>query len=343
MDATQINQTFDLIALVSGDTKLSRAGTYYCGPCPFCGGRDRFVIKQTQSGQRWYCRHCGDEKYHTPIDYVMRREKLDFKAALKRMGGNGEKNLRRQKKQVTIKKKPPVLPDQAWQSAAWKEVDTASDRLLSGNEQIGSNYLLERGIHRGTWNAWHLGIEQIYDPKIKSKRPAIVIPWLDLDASQNTLTAIKYRFIDNNPDGLRYISRRGSAPILFGLWSALSEHHTLLLIEGEINALSVWQCIPVGVSCISIGSDTGNHPEMLKALASDYQNVFIWMDDANKAGKMRSLLGISAKALQSPVIDGEKWDANKMLQRGLLMDFLSQRIDTDCFGWALPGKPNNCE
>ena len=42
MDTTTINQTFDLPALAGKDTNLKPAGKYLIGPCPFCGGTDRF-------------------------------------------------------------------------------------------------------------------------------------------------------------------------------------------------------------------------------------------------------------------------------------------------------------
>lgn len=62
MNAQTINATFDLLALVEHDTTLKAAGAYYIGPCPFCGGRDRFTVKATKDGPRWHCRHCGDGK-----------------------------------------------------------------------------------------------------------------------------------------------------------------------------------------------------------------------------------------------------------------------------------------
>ncbi len=94
--------------------------------------------------------------------------------------------------------------------------------------------------------AHQLGFARVYDPSVQKKRPAIVLPWFDLEAQAQTLTAVKYRFIDEEPGGLRYISRRGSMPILFGMWAAVPGADTLLLVEGEINALSVWQCLPRG-------------------------------------------------------------------------------------------------
>ena len=332
MDAFQINRTFDLLSLVEADTKLNRHGSYYVGPCPFCGGTDRFNLKKTQDGYRWFCRKCGDGKYHTSLDYIMRRDNIDFKTALLHLGED-HKSVDKPK---PLPKPMPYqfeLPDPNWQLSAWKEVDAASDRLLLNSDaMMGREYLLRRGLHRGVWYAWQLGFSHIFDPKAKCTRPAILLPWFDFDHSHYVVTAVKYRFIDENPNGLRYLSRRGSMPLLFGLWDALPEHHTLLIVEGEINALSIWQCIASGVSCVSFGSESGVRTGILKQLTRMYRRAFVWADDPKRAGEIRAAIGQQVHALRSPKIDGVKWDANRMLQERVLMDFLSQELCVPCLG-----------
>jgi hypothetical protein len=86
-DVQYINQTLDLLAFVEGSTDLRKSGRYYFGPCPFCGGTDRFVMKPTEDGWRWYCRRCGDEKYHTSIDFIMKMENLSFLEAISWING----------------------------------------------------------------------------------------------------------------------------------------------------------------------------------------------------------------------------------------------------------------
>jgi hypothetical protein len=53
-----------------------------------CGGKDRFQIKRTQTGDVWHCRHCASGKYHSPIDFVMAYRHLDFIQAFRLMGGD---------------------------------------------------------------------------------------------------------------------------------------------------------------------------------------------------------------------------------------------------------------
>ena len=64
-----------MIDLVPG---LKRAGDYHIGPCPFCGGTDRFNVKTADNGDLWICRQCGDGKYHDVIDFLQRRDGRTF-------------------------------------------------------------------------------------------------------------------------------------------------------------------------------------------------------------------------------------------------------------------------
>lgn len=324
MDSLQINQTTDLVTLVGGE--LRKMGAYHVGPCPFCGGRDRFTIKHTHEGDLWYCRQCGDGKYHTVIDFIMRRDNVDFKTAYKTLTGETpESEYKVVIPRAKLMFKPINLPLAKWQAKALKKMDRASDRLLELDENhIGCIYLKQRCLSRSVWEAWHLGFSIVWDLKAKRNRPAIVIPWLDMDAQTEVITAIKYRFIDNDPNGLRYVSLAGSVPLLFGLWDVIDSDTILLLIEGEINALSIWQCRLHGVSVVSFGSESGSRVDILRALALRYRKVFVWADDPKKAGELRTVLGPAVTALQSPVQDGVKWDANRILQEGFLPAFISK-------------------
>lgn len=81
----------DLIALIGPDTALHKAaritgrGVEYQGPCPFCGGTDRFRVQPDMG--LWWCRQCSEsEHWSTAPDYVMRRDAVTFRDALKTLG-----------------------------------------------------------------------------------------------------------------------------------------------------------------------------------------------------------------------------------------------------------------
>lgn len=338
MDSKTINQTTEIIPLLGYE--LKKVGGYHVGACPFCGGRDRFTVKHTKDGDRWHCRQCGDGKYHTAIDYIMRRYGCDFKTALQTLGGDVQKTVT-PRKVTPIPPKPIQIPPQEWQAGAWREVDAASDALLSDAGLSARTWLVSRALLPSTWIAWHLGFMFAYDPIAKRKRPAITIPWYDMDAGGEVITAVKYRFIDSdpNPKALRYSCKTGSkfdAP--FGLWSAMPGiHHTLLLIEGEFNCLSVWQCQPAGLSVLSFGSEGGGDIRALKAIARRYQNVFVSADDLwtnpkqiQRAKELRTLISGKGRALRSVKQSEVKQDANQLLQDGNLPAFLSHVLKVEC-------------
>jgi hypothetical protein len=338
MNADDINQTFDLFSLAEADTRLKRSGAYYTGPCPMPGcqaDHDGFVLKRTNEGWRWYCRKCGDSKYHTSIDYIMKRDNLDFKAALAYLGGDLFRPLAR-----PIKKLPRPIEIRfntpEWQAEAWMDQTRAITRLLhSRSEAAGRQYLEGRGLVLATWEFASLGFANVYDHQTEIKRPAITIPHFD---QSEAITGIKIRFIDElarlNPDR-RYSARGRSKFYLYGLYGLNSAAGDLLLMEGEINALSVMQCHPAGFNVLSIGSDnfTEAQAALLRPLAALHKRVTIWTDDPAKSEPIKAALShLEAQRLQSPMIEGKKYDANQLLQAGLLADFLSTVLNVECLG-----------
>lgn len=322
MNAKDTNQTFDLLSLAQGDTDLKHTGRYYIGACPFCGGTDRFNLKQTPDGWRWLCRNCTEARYKTPIDYVMRRDDLDFKQALESMGGKSAPPAPRPRAEhpapvpIAI-----VLPDATWQAEHWHEIEQASAALLTN--KAARAYLEKRAIDRPMWDVYHLGFTVVFN------RPAITIPWFD---EQDTITAIKYRFIDDlaKDKSRRYMMAKGSKQILFGLHTAGSNKN-LLLVEGEFNAISITKAAmnyQLPIDALSFGSETATHADILKIVADDYQHVMVWADDPKHANDLRLSLARPAEAICSPEIDGQKYDANTLLQYGYLPAFLQETIKT---------------
>lgn len=352
MNANQINATFDLVAIVPD---LRKAGRYHVGPCPFCGGEDRFTIKRGERGAIWHCRNCGDGKYHTPIDFIMRRENCDFKTALKILGGEAvTRDIYTQHHMPTAPASSPRWSrrdaewrSNPWQETAWKIIDSSSERLLCKHDgELGREYLASRGFHIGTWGQWLLGFEYHYDPREKRKRPAIVIPWIDFERIDNMVVmALKYRFIDQlakQDKSKRFTQRAGSVSVLYGLGYVIPTHHTLLLVEGEFNCISVNQCLPSGVTCLSFGSEGGGDVDVMQAIAGIHSRVFVWADDlwdnprqVKRAGELQ-VLSRTGGRLRSAVEGADKFDANELLKRGALPNFLTQILGVQCLGHQGP-------
>jgi hypothetical protein len=247
-----------------------------------------------------------------------------------RSSGLGERCKRRELGNGKAVRPPApvqVVPSPTWQADAWKLIDKSNSRLVDESGEAGRQYLAARGISRGSIFMHLLGFAVI------SKRPTIVIPWLDIG---DVVTAVKYRFIEelaSQNKGKRFSMMAGSMPYLFGLQHILSSDKTLLFVEGELNAISVLQTLPRGVSVVSAGADTNGNAALIRTLASKYSRVIVWTDDPEKARTIRERMNRpEARLLKSPVIEGVKYDANQMLQAGLLMEFISAELATECQG-----------
>ncbi len=323
-----LRQTVDLYHLAAKDTNLKRTGSnWYAGPCPFCGGKDRFVLKRTGDGWRWLCRHCTDGKYLDAVDYIQRRENLDFKEAVRRLGGEVSSPLRDDDLPPLAQKPKPVeLPLQDPQTVE-RLTKTAyiASKELDGDSFLAvmvRNYLDRRGILLPTQMRGLLGAKTVFDPNIQRKRPAVAIPYFD---TKLKVRAIKYRFVDENPNGLRYVMESGSINDFYYLPEALGYFERLVIVEGELNLLSLAQLSPK-LDLISTGghSLSENMKRVLSSLAVRYRQIYCWFDEPQKAVEVAMLTG--GIPIKSPQGDGLKWDANKLLCCGLLPEFLDRVI-----------------
>jgi len=101
----------DLLDLTRRDTPLRRVastdGGEWAGPCPRCGGRDRFrVWPNHPSGRgRWFCRQCH-EKRGDAIDYRRWLHHETYPEALAALGLDTRALSARQRWQPM----PPVTP-----------------------------------------------------------------------------------------------------------------------------------------------------------------------------------------------------------------------------------------
>src|SRR5437764_6759257 len=82
-------RAMNLLELLTRDTRLRRMastrGGEYAGPCPFCGGRDRFRVQPEQG--LWWCRSCSGDRWQDAIAYVQKRDGATFAEACAILGG----------------------------------------------------------------------------------------------------------------------------------------------------------------------------------------------------------------------------------------------------------------
>ena len=336
---TQIAQArqVDLLRLIEPDTTLSRIanthGGEYAGPCPFCGGTDRFHV--VPSAGKWYCRQCtprgGDA-----IDYVQRREQVAFQAAVDLLAGVTAWVPQRMQMRTRPKAQPIALPNwtqPAWQQAAQALVQEAEACLADDVAGAAARaYLADRGLRPATWQAWRLGFHHAWHPVRREALPAITLPWFGADG---TLQAVQYRYFG---PGIarhdRFGQKAGGQRSLFGL-QRLSGRATLIVTEGELNAISCWQVAAAWADVLSIGSQENARQarvsEALKGAALPYRRVIAWLDERERALMLADRIApFNGFAIWSE----NDLDANDLLQRGLLAARLANAV-ADA-GWEQP-------
>jgi hypothetical protein len=299
----------DITSLIEQDLGPGRRiGGWQFWHCPF-HPQDDTPSLAVRNG-RYYCFACratGDA-----VDWLVKYRHLPMGEALRQVKGNGHAPP----KQDDI---PPIVtPDEVWQQQAIAETIQALDRLLNEPEGYAArDYLTKRGLCSETWTAWALGAGYAYNPLTERKERAIVIPHFD---GQGQVLAIKYRFLSGS---LRYISRRGSKATIYGLWQPAKP--VLLIVEGELNACSIWQVAGDELTVVSPGSESGGKAPLVQLLKSPtFQRKIVWFDRPELAGQYAPL---ADQALVSPVVDGVKLDANRMLQEGILGDFIKRVLE----------------
>lgn len=242
-------------------------GGEYHGPCPFCGGTDRFIVQPAQ--QHWWCRQCG--RGGDPVALVMELEQLDFKAASDRL------NLTLPERSGAPRRPPlpqPPVPagelkdcacfEPAWQSAAEAFVYDCAGALWDHWKGSAGRYLEARGIPRDNAISALLGVNlteyratwgsvEVWLPR------GIIIPW-EIDR-QIWNIRVRRPNADLASGGDKYIGPRGGTALAMYRVDSACPGSTVIMTEGEFDALVVQRALMdrgiQGIRTVSIGSNTG--------------------------------------------------------------------------------------
>lgn len=284
-----------------------RPGKDRSGPCPFCkAGDNRFNVFKDDKG--WICRKCQFPKAGDIFTFVMRMENCDFKEArtiLRAYLGVGQTTRKLVTPTVTqpTKEVKEEYKTEGWQTRSKATVKAAVNAIKGS---MSWDYLAARGIDDDAIKAFALGHKRM-KPKEGPEYDALVIPWILKD---KTLTMIKYRRLGADHKA-RFFTASGSTPILFGAHLA-QNRDTAIIIEGELNCVSVWMAASDLADCLSVGGDS--LVEQMVAAGSLYGKVLYWVDDLSKAKKIKELRPRANIYLSQPITDDLKGDANDWLK-----------------------------
>lgn len=285
-----------MLDLVPGMRRVaSTNGGEYAGPCPFCGGKDRFRVQPIDN--RWFCRQCGDGKWHDAIDFIMRRDGCTFSEATKKLNIPMQVKFVAEAKKTDKQQKPP---DQEWQAMAYEVIERCKTLLFTKAGDPGLDYLLSRGISSPTMERYHLGYSPcMWVGKVKIPQ-GIIIPAI----VGGMCWYIKIRSLPNS-EGPRYLCVPGSKTnAVFGAEEINGKPYALIS-EGEFNAMTLNQEIGQLISTCSLGSAVNKLDMLTWGRFFLSQKVVMCLFDNDPAGEkgfenMSEMLGDRARRLPLP-------------------------------------------
>ena len=307
----------DIMALIGGDTPLRKTasthGGEWCGPCPFCGGRDRFRVQPVRG--RWWCRRCSpDDRWEDAIAYLQRRDGVTFPQAREALGCL-DAHLPQQK--AFQRPLPPCArPSPAWQSSASRVAMLCEQQLWTSRGERARAWLRARGLTDETLRRWAIGytwgqsIEDLWVPR------GIVLPWW----VEDRLWHLKVRRPVKEGEHPKYVAVKGGRPYLFGR-DHLIGHETLVLTEGEFDAMLLWQEGRHLVDVATLGSCSSVPSEPVLWDLIPYRRIMVAydMDRSGEEGALK-LRALSARMKRIRVPSGDLTDFHRA--KGSLADWL---------------------
>lgn len=282
MDAQTINHTTRLADLIDD---LKPHGRYLIGPCPFCGGTDRFNVKRTEHGDRWLCRKCGNGRYQDVVAFLMQRDGRTFPEVLA-AHGDGETAVSSPAPAQTTQR--PALdhpPGENWQAAALAALGDCCKTLQEQTTPVAAatyRYLVNRrGLTPETIQAASIGFNHTWRdvPGAGWLAPGITIPGM----IGGHLWYVQVR--TNGRGVAKYCAMTGSKlKSLFGANTLLTAH-TAVITEGEFDCLLLGQFLPDGITAVTMGSagSLPDNPIWLRYFAA-VRRVYLVMDN-DEAGQ----------------------------------------------------------
>jgi len=260
------------------------------GPCPVCGGNDRFYIadKEPHAGN---CRQCGLHAnpirlvqigYNIPSDPQHFRQAVDKLASLLNYPPDADSYQRyTTRREMTAVQKPvrmiqtmPNVPPEEWRREALKALMIARDYLWrNSGDNREMEYLLSRGFTGKTIHDYCIG----YNPKRYSMDYSVggeqvtahtgyYIPSFmriyDEDIKASTLMRIKVRppdYVREHYGLPKYIFIKGGEPVsLFCAQYARPingrEYPNIIYVEGEFDAMTINQVAGDICRAVTFGS-----------------------------------------------------------------------------------------
>ena len=335
IDRLALLQKTDLIALIEQDLgpPVRQSGRWWWWRCPFhSDGQERTPsLAVTPDNGKWKCFGGSCGLSGNAIDWMMRRRSLSFLEACSELGGmdlpecSGVVD-----RDIAMRNDPP---GEQWQTRAADLVGECQQHLWREEGATALAYLRTRGLMDETIIDYGLGFqprashyEKLPDWGLEApddgRRHAMWIPrGISLpcyNAQGEELMYVKFR---RSPTEYRrdrmgkYIKLKGSTTGLFGA-DLVAGRETLIIEEGELNAMTLYQEAGDLVDVVSTGSASIRAETLWpwKDILLMAQTILVrWDPDAEeKATDFVHALSRRARRIQVPA----KEDTNAFHQSG---------------------------
>ena len=254
-------------------------GGEFAGPCPWCGGRDRFRVWPGQDGGRYWCRGC--EKSGDAIQYLKDKRGLSFADACRLIGREPGARAR-PARPAAWEPKEASAPGAEWQERARAFLAAAIETLWAPRGASMRAWLHEKkGLQDATIRKAGLGLSlaNSFEPRAAWGLPAALgedgterRQWLPAGLIIPLLhggDVHRLRVRRSNPgDGSRYVIVSGSCagPMTWNL-----ERGAVVVVESELDGILLSQEAGDLAGVVAMGTaqgkpDKATH-EALKAAA----------------------------------------------------------------------------
>ena len=242
-------------------------GGEWAGPCPGCGGEDRFHVwpEQNDGGGSWWCRGC--QQGGDAIQFLRVFDGLGYKEACDHLGRDPGRPPRRLRPQAPVRQEwrpcEHAEPPMVWQHHALQLVEWCHKLLLSNQEEL--KRLEARGIPREAVERFRLGWmpEDMWRPREQwgldtvlkedgtAKRlwlpKGLVIPW----RRDGRVMRVRVRRPEGEP---KYYVLPGSSA---ATWMSGAELHYLVVVEAELDAVAVAAAAGDAAGVIAVQTSRG--------------------------------------------------------------------------------------
>ena len=250
VDTKALLERVDVATLIERDVgqPVRREGRWLKWCCPFHD--DRKTPSLGVAGNRWKCFGCG--RSGDAIDWLRRREGLSFREAYKRLDSMDLAPSSGKVDQPQQSVSPP--PPEAWQERAQEVMRASQATLWSYTGTRARGWLNRRGLVGDTVKRWRLGFSAADQKLCGLWVPrGIVIPCL-------VAGRIWYLKVRRAAGPAKYSQVRGGQIALFGA-DTIGKHSTVVVTEGEFDAMLLYQEVGDLVGVVTLGSATARLPD----------------------------------------------------------------------------------